>query len=51
MLAYLEKDKETDCEGFLVHVDWGEKKGPVHPHTYNIADVTVERYLTPKNND
>lgn len=41
LLAYLGKDQETDCWGFLVNVDWS--RGGAHPRTYSVQDVDVSR--------
>lgn len=41
LLAYLGKDQETDCWGFLVNVDWS--RGGAHPRTYAVEDIDVER--------
>ena len=41
LLAYLGKDQETDCWGFLVNVDWS--RGGAHPRTYAVEDIDAER--------
>ena len=41
LLAYLGKDQETDCWGFLVNVDWS--RGGAHPRTYAVEDLDAER--------
>lgn len=41
LLAYLGKDQETDCWGFLVNVDWS--RGGAHPRTYAVEDIDTER--------
>ena len=41
LLAYLGKDQETDCWGFLVNVDWS--RGGAHPRTYSTQDIDVSR--------
>lgn len=43
LLAYLGKDQETDCWGFLVNVDWS--RGGAHPRTYAVEDIDVERWV------
>lgn len=44
LLAYLGKDQETDCWGFLVNVDWS--RGGAHPRTYAVEDIDIERFAT-----
>lgn len=40
LLAYLGKDQETDCWGFMVNVDWS--RGGAHPRTYAVEDIDVD---------
>lgn len=45
LLAYLGKDQETDCWGFLVNVDWS--RGGAHPRAYSVQDIDVSRCAPP----
>ena len=41
LLAYLGKEQETDCWGFMVNVDWS--RGGAHPRTYAVEDIDVDK--------
>ena len=41
LLAYLGKEQETDCWGFMVNVDWS--RGGAHPRTYEPEDIDADR--------
>lgn len=44
LLAVLGKENETDCKGFMMHVDWS--RGGAHPRTYELREISAARWGT-----
>ena len=41
LLAVLGRENETDCKGFMMHVDWS--RGGAHPRTYELREISAAR--------
>ncbi len=41
LLAVLCRENETDCRGFMMHVDWS--RGGAHPRTYELREISAAR--------
>ena len=41
LLAVLGRENETDCRGFMMHVDWS--RGGAHPRTYELREISAAR--------
>ena len=41
LMAVMGRENETDCKGFMMHVDWS--RGGAHPRTYEQREISAAR--------